>query len=442
MMISIYPHIKFSAQCPQDNAPLTIKNVVIPGMRCLANATCTVCGTAYYVDLPVGQALWSPVMLNQATADIYDPLDIQWFNRLLKEGFLNPVQSEVVPIVHKFYDADRIIIINCLDFLYGHSLLKLLNVQRYLDHHPDLGCCVLVPTQLKHLVPDGVAEIWEFPVPIKDGWKWHHSLQNWINEQVVKRKECYLSPAYSHPSNRTYDLSRFVQNLPDISSQISQHHPIILFNYREDRLWGKTLKFQQRNLQKLYNQLEVIFPEMAFVLVGFGQQNTLKENHAKVFDLTTNKFSVEQDRLWLAYMSVADCAIGIHGSNMLLPSGLAKSTVELVPRSRLGNTVQDFLFGSHPQDCRDALLNYRMLYGDETLSNIQPSTVADLISTCVSMSIMNSAWFKFGEEQEILDFHKIQQKSVFKQAFNYLQSPRAKTFGQKIKAKILNSFSS
>ena len=401
---------------------MEVISLAIPGMRCLADATCPICGDRYYVDLPVGQALWSPIVLNQATAEIHDPLNIRWFSTLLKEGFLNPVEADTVPIVHKFFDAERIVIVNCLDFLYGHSLLKLLNVQRYLDHSPELGCCVLVPTQLVHLVPDGIAEIWEFPVKIKEGWKWYPSLQRWMGQQLTQRKECFLSPAYSHPSNRAYDLRRFVRNLPDISEQTTQYQPIVLFSYREDRLWGRTFAHQRRNLQELYNRLSAVFPGMTLVLVGFGWRNQIRTIGAKLIDLRTDKFDVERDRLWMAYMNAADCVVGVHGSNMLLPSGLARSTVELVPRSRLGNTVQDFLFARAREDNRDALLFYRMLYGNEALSDVRPSTVADMVANVLSYAPLNSEWFKAGENRETREnLESICQRPIFKQAKAYLE---------------------
>lgn len=431
-MIKIFPNIDLSANCPTDGTNLDVIDVIIPGMRCLADTTCPSCGNRYYVDLPVGQAVWSPVILNQATAEIYDTFNITWFGNLLQEGFLNPVHSEVVPVVHKFFDADRIVIINCLDFLYGHSLLKLLNVQRYLDNSPELGCCVIVPTQLVHLVPDGVAEIWEFPIPVKDGGKWYTSLQRWLNQELTKRKECFLSPGYSHPSNRVYDIHRFVRYLPDISEQVRQYQPIILFSYREDRTWGRSLTHQQHNLQKFYNQLSMIFPNMVFVLVGFGQQNQIRATRTKLIDLRTDKFEVERDRLWMAYMSVADCVIGIHGSNMLLPSGLAKSTVELVPRSRLGNTIQDFLFPWAVQDNRDALLYYRMLYGNELLLNLPPSTVTDMVTNVISCARVNSEWFKAGEKPfDSKNLDSICQGTVFKQAVTHLQHQAREPFWQR-----------
>ncbi|MCG8367193.1 MAG: hypothetical protein MJA27_28130 [Pseudanabaenales cyanobacterium] len=418
-MIRIFPDIEFNAQCPIDAAELHIKDVVIPGMRCLADSICPICNTRYYVDLPVGHALWFPTTLNQSTAEIYTQFGVNWFSQRLRESFLEPVEVEPIPIIHKFFDADRIIILNCLDFLYGHSLLKLLNVQYYLDNHPELGCCVLAPTQLLHLVPKGVAEIWEFPISIKEGWKWYLSLQNWMSKQFTNYKECFLSPTYPHPSNQAYDLTRFVRDLPNILDDIEPHRPVILFSYREDRPWGNTLKKQQYNLQKLYNQLSTIFPALVFVLIGFGQQAKIHAAGARLIDLRTDKFCVECDRLWLAYMSAADCAVGVHGSNMLLPSGLARSTVELVPRLRVGNTVQDFLFPWKMKDVRDALLFYRMIYGNNNLSDIDPVKVTDLIVNVLSYSAYNVIIFGEGTSNELRERIRILRESeIYKCALN------------------------
>jgi len=426
-MFRIYPVPEFEANCPVDNENLSVEDILIPGMRCLADTRCPRCGNKYFVDLPVGQAIWSPTTINQATKEVYDDCGITWFSHLLLEDYQSQSRQEIVPVVHKFYDAERIIIVNCLDFLYGHSLLKLLNVQRYLDQYSELGCCVLVPTQLVHLVPKGVAEIWEVPVKIKEGRRWYPSLDNWLKEQFSSRKECFLSKAYSHPDNKFYDLHKFAHDLRDISEEIKGGGPIILFNYREDRNWGESLSRQQRNLQKLYDKLSSVFPDMLFVLAGFGKKNQLTEGKSKITDLRTESFDVETDKLWMAYMSNADCAIGVHGSNMLLPSGLAKTTIELVPRDRMGNTIQSFLFSSEMQDIRDGLLYYRMLYGDDQLTNILPSQVVELVIYMLSLAPINAAWFKVGEDAAAMqDLIRCQQSPVFQQRINY-NKPQAKS---------------
>lgn len=431
-MLKIYPNLDFNASCPQDGATLQKLSVAIPGMRCLADGICPTCNSRYYADLPVSHAIDSPMMLNRDTGVIFDPKNVEWFRHSLEEEFRAPVEEKIVPKVHTFFKCDRIIIINCLDYLYGHCLLKLLNVQRHLDEHPEFGCCVLIPSQLLHLVPEGVAEIWEFPRSISQGGKWYLSLQHWINEKISYYQECYLSPAYSHPSQRVYNLQRFVRNLPDISAKIRDRAPIILFSYREDRPWGKTLQQQQEKLQNLYKHLSRVLPEMLFVLVGFGRENRIQNIGAEVLDLRTEKFEVERDRLWMAYMSVADCAIGVHGSNMLLPSGLAKSTVTLVPRSRLGNIFQDTLFPHFLNDARDILLQYRSIYGTDSLEDIRSSTVAEVALSLIAFQQQESARFKVGEGVEKLPERSIGQQT----ALEYFAPTPSRPLGIREKLKL------
>ncbi|MDV3001983.1 MAG: hypothetical protein N5P05_003589 [Chroococcopsis gigantea SAG 12.99] len=420
-MIKIHPTIDFTARCPKDESELEVKEVLIPGMRCLADVFCPTCSSRYYMDLPVSHALYHPVTLDLQTAEIYAPKNIEWFSEPLRDSYLNPELSTIIPKVHKFFETENILILNCLDYLYGHSLLKLLNVQRYLEHNPELGCCVLVPTSLVHLVPVGVAEIWEFPISFKEGKKWYTHLQKWIKNQIENRQECYLSPAYSHPSHQIYDLDRFVHDLPDLSQELKEHEPIVLFSYREDRLWGKTVKSQERNIQRLYDQLGKIFPEIAFILVGFGSKNQFKSKGKKLIDLRIDKFDIEIDRKWLAYMQNTDCAIGVHGSNMLLPSGLSKSIVELVPRERLGNIYQDILFPHDLSNIRDAFLRYRFIYGKNHLSDVTPENIIELFISMYTYNQYNSCWFSFGENnQSVYDDIKSLDLVKIKNINNYL----------------------
>jgi hypothetical protein len=101
----------------------------------------------------------------------------------------------------------------------------------------------------------------------------------------------------------------------------------------------------------------------------------------------------------MAYMSAADCAIGVHGSNMLLASGLAKSTVELVQQSRLANIFQDILFPHDLSDIRDAFLKYRFIYGNDHLDDVKVSLIANVVTSILAYSDRCSFWFKVGESE-------------------------------------------
>jgi hypothetical protein len=72
----------------------------------------------------------------------------------------------------------------------------------------------------------------------------------------------------------------------------------------------------------------------------------------------------------------ADLAIGVHGSNMLLPSALARATVELIPAARWGNILQASLV--READPLEALYDHRFLYGEDRLTDIPASRVAQL----------------------------------------------------------------
>jgi len=404
-MIKIHPEIEFSAVCPKEGATLHVKGLAVPGMYSLAEASCPVCRSEYYVDLPVGHAVRLQAVLDKDTGDICNqPESVAlWYSSILEDGYSNQSGLDVIPKVTRFFDAKSIVVVNCLDFIYGHSLLKLLNVQRHLYRSPELGCCVLIQPNLAHLVPEGVAEIWEFPLSFKDGWKWHPTLQRWFGEYISGREECFLSRAYSHPSPGLYDLRRFVRDLPDVSGRTEGQSPVVMFSYREDRLWGRTIADQEKNLQRLYDRLAGVFPEMLFVLTGFGRQNVITGADERLVDLRAEGFDADTDRLWLSWMAASDCVVGVHGSNMLLPSGLARAVVELVPRSRFGNSVQDFLFQAGMDDLRDPLLNYRMLYGNDPLTDVRPSAVVDMVANVLSYSRTNATWFKADKDPGMVE---------------------------------------
>ena len=101
-------------------------------------------------------------------------------------------RTETVPIkITGFVERPQVVLVNCLDWCYGDSLHKLFNVQYYLDHCPQLGCCVLIPKEIRHFVPDGVAEILEVDLPTNRYQYWHVSLEEPIRELVNQKEKVY-----------------------------------------------------------------------------------------------------------------------------------------------------------------------------------------------------------------------------------------------------------
>ncbi len=421
-LIPVVPVIEMNATCPSDGFLLKPIRLIIPGIHCLAETKCEKCNQTFYRDFPIGHSLWAPATINISKKELIDPLNMDWYNKTLFDAYLNQNNENIVPVVHKYCLYKKIVIINCLDFIYGHSLLKLLNVQYYLDNYKEIGVCVIAPTAIMHLIPDGVAEIWELKVPFKKMMQWFTSLECWISEKVKQYDEVFLSPVFSHPNNHNYDINRFISSevqIPDVSNSLQ---PVILFVYREDRLWGKSIQQQNANIVSLYKKLKRIFPMMTFVIIGFGKRNNRDIIDTSVIDLRTDFITVEQELKWIAYMRITDCAIGVHGSNMLLPTGYARSVVELVPFGRYGNVVQDFLFANNRSDIRDVLLNYKLIYGNNMLTDVKPLRVVDLVVSNLSFSKINSKWFTtILDNKELLP---ILDSDIYKRCVQYLTKRR------------------
>lgn len=374
-MIPIKPLADDLCMCPRCRGNLVSCTVVINGMRNLLDGRCEKCKTRYYVDLPSGHALFSPVAIDQKSGTVFDPANAQWLSNALAWSMRTKSYVDVPIRFYRKFRHSEIVLLNCLDYLYGHCLLKLLNAQYYVDQRPEVACCVLVPKQLTHLVPDGVAEIWEVDLPLKSFRHWYVSLEQQIAEEIASRDTCYLSVAHSHPHPSRYDLCRFVK-IPTGLERSSDEPARIAFIYREDRLWGATLAQQARNIRMLYKRLKLAFPDIRFIVIGFGKQVSLVDG---MVDERATEFSLEQEQRWLELYAVSDCVVGVHGSNMLLPSGLAKNVVELLPEDRFGNLSQDLLWPHSDVTGNEVLHRVRVLPGRPKLTDIKPALVASVV---------------------------------------------------------------
>ena len=110
----------------------------MPGMRVLADLKCEQCIREYYGDLRTGNALHHPMLLDKVTGQVYDPHNILWLANWLYVSYQQRTSEELSFIIEEFRPLRKVVVLNCLDALYGHSLLRLLNAQYYLDHHPVL----------------------------------------------------------------------------------------------------------------------------------------------------------------------------------------------------------------------------------------------------------------------------------------------------------------
>ena len=398
-MIRLHPIPDVVHHCPFDNAGLEAVGWHIPGMRNLADLRCPACGREFYGDLQAGQALYTPLLLEKKTGEVYDPHDVEWFADWLRRSYAD--QSDEFPgfEAEEFRPLKTPLLLNCLDTLYGHSLLKLLNAQYYIDHAPEYDLIVLIPRFLRWMVPDGVAAVWTVDLPLSRGTVWNDRLAAEIKTRLERYDQVWLSVAYSHPHPRQYAIERFTRVRPFPVGEWCDRlaTPQVTFIWREDRFWGGEGRLgrlrhlagriaawcgfrgislprreQTRRLILLATRLRSLFPKLDFAVAGPGRPGGLP---GWIEDARTEAIDASVEKGWCERYAASHIVVGMHGSNMLLPSAHAGATLELMPQERWGNMVQDLLL---PElDCREALLRYRVI----------PDTtnVAELVRIIISL---------------------------------------------------------
>jgi ribosomal protein L33 len=379
-MISLKPIPETSHECPRCRLQLAPDGWLITGMRNLADLRCGRCGDEFYGDLPAGQALYTPILLNKSTGAVYDDYHVGWFAEWLGESYARRTNEPLRFEIKKFSKIEKkVVLLNCLDTLYGHSLLKLLNAQYY-TNRSDVSLIVLAPPFLEWLLPDGAAEAWIVDLPLRRGTQWNDWLPREIEKRLEPFTEVFLSVGFSHPHPDDFEIERFTRVKPFSLENWAESagKPCVTFIWRDDRLWesspsdeyqnrfGKIKRrFVKRNngtngqLQKVIRFAEALraeIPALDFAVAGIGEAGGLPD---WISDLRLLNLDAAAERAWCERYAQSHIVVGVHGSNMLLPSAHAGAVVEIIGEDRWGNFTQDILF--RPSGFREMFFRYRFV---------------------------------------------------------------------------------
>jgi len=385
-MIEIKPNIEHRSHCPYSDKVLKPVKVLWQGTHvCVVSESPD--GGEIIEELRIGHAAKTPYQIDLAKKAIFS--GDKYAEELLAKPLLNSLQNpqteqlEISQEIFKSYQ--RVIILNCVDYLYGHSLLKLLNAQRHLESNPDLGLIVIVQKFLRWMVPDGVAEVWTVPISLKNGQDYYPSFAEFVEKQSQRFEEIYLSETYSHPSR--FDITKFTK-VPKHSFDDSEKVQIT-FIWREDRLLVNSFLFrvlrklkllqialaiQNWKVQQLFEKILSKLPEAKFVVAGLGTKTKFPK---WIEDCRVERFNEITEKETCQIYSESRLVIGLHGSNMLLPSGLAGMTLDLI-ETRWGNFAQDVLY----QETNPRLASFRYRYLPSQVSqDILANIAAQMIET-------------------------------------------------------------
>jgi hypothetical protein len=399
----LHPVTDADHECPYCRVRLNALGWHVPGMRNLADLLCPACGRAFYGDLAAGQALYTPMLLEKESGAVHDAHGVEWFAGWLRESYARHTDEPVSFEVCEHRRITRhVVLLNCLDTLYGHSLLKLLNAQYYLDRRPEVDLVVMVPSFLAWMVPDGVAQAWVVGLPLRRGAEWNE----WLAREIRRRVEAFahvsLSHALSHPRPDEVDIERFtrVKPFPLGEWDARLRRPAVTYVWRDDRPWraptaatpstrgGRLMRLmgsqsgpagrQARLVSELAKALRRELPALDFAVAGLAEGGAGEQLPDWISDLRRPAPDDDAERDWCARYAASHVVVGVHGSNMLLPSAHAGGVVELIGPERWGNFTQDILFRDDG-DCRETLFRYRFV--DELTP---PSDLARLVALLLS----------------------------------------------------------
>lgn len=384
--------------CPDCDGTLSARSMCVAGMPIIVSASCYGCGRAFDFDWPAGHALLHPVFVDRETEDVHVG-GKDWYARRVV-GCLasrkNPASVEIT-VRGECRPGRDAVLVNCIDFIYSHVLLKLMSVPRHMRESPDDDVVVIVPKFLAWLVPAGVVSI-EVDLPPSRGTEWVEGLDATVDRVLMPSRAVRISPAVSQPEVTNCDLAMLGVDLTPQSLATGDTPLQVGFILRSDRhrLWlgppNLVLRFarrllperlihrlhlrrQHRNYENVARLVRKRHPHARFIALGIGNRGGLPDF---VRDLRTPG-PIREELPWLEDYRRCHIVVGNHGANMLLASLLAGAVVELIPASHLADFGEDLIIpgGSIP-DPKWCLFRYRVL--PEASS---PVTVAETVLSVI-----------------------------------------------------------
>src|SRR6185436_14354173 len=127
-MIRIKPEPENQFFCPKCSQEAEVKEIVMQSIFILANCCCEKCVFEFYQTLPVGHTITNTLTIGKKDANLY-PSDTPstWLTEALLKAVtcISDEKVQIKKIVYKKHDC--VVVLNTLDYLYGHALLKLYN---------------------------------------------------------------------------------------------------------------------------------------------------------------------------------------------------------------------------------------------------------------------------------------------------------------------------
>jgi hypothetical protein len=365
-LIKLKPSIDlgFQEKCPECQGNLIANDFYIFGWRNLAKGVCGSCKKEFVFDMPAGHGICYTTFLESKGNKSYFKEGNSWFTDKFAEKWFEKNQEKIIfNYVKNNKKHEKAIVVNCLDFCYGHSLIKLFSATYYLknNYQQEYDIVILAPKNLLYLMPQEADVVIISQLPFSKMKEFYVDIDGQLKDFFANYSQVCISPTPPHLYAKNYDLK--LMNLPD--PDYSQPIKNVCFAYRKDRFWGLSPRCQKKRIERLFSAIKNKYPDLSFFLVG--EKDDLKFSQF-IIDKRTEKISQETEKEWNKILSGA-LVVGLHGSNIMIASALAKYVIELMSESRYDNSVQASLI-SGKMDSFQLLHKFRYVYGSDNLVNV------------------------------------------------------------------------
>jgi hypothetical protein len=363
-MIAIKPATANHFHCPQCHAAdPVVSRIDMHSIYTLGDCKCKDCELEFYQTLPIGHCINDYVSVGKSDGKVFPGANADfWLIDTLTRAHRGVRNSKVT--VRKVVNEERkdVIVLNTLDYLYGHVLLKLFNYQHHLRNNPELGLIVIVPKAFEWLVPAEASEAWIVDLSLGELAFEHPSLSSFFHDEFKRFDKIWFSMAWSHPDLSSVDIKRMTGIAPFNLDFYTQESPTVTFVLRDDRWWlrsqvgywlyraGRRFKGLRKALYGIVSQqqeqlardtiksVRKQLPNARFFVTGIGEA---KDFDGLATDTRSTKVNEEKELEWCRIYSHSHVVIGFHGSNMLLPTAFSAGCVEILPEDRYSNILQD-----------------------------------------------------------------------------------------------------
>lgn len=361
-MIQIKPYILADCKC-SCGGDYFFSELIWQGLHICEKLICRTCKKVRINSLKVNQSAIEPYTFYPDSGLVFDPHGMvvadNWFSTKLK-SLTQPVLSDVEIEVEAIRKYDDVLILNTLDYVYGHSLLYLLNLQRIIKSEKTSGIVVIVQPMLRWLIPkENVAEIWTVNLGFSDFNNFYPDLSAKINSELTRFRTVTLSKGHIIPANENIDIYNFTGIRPySFSFEPASRGITFIWREDQDRIWIRNIYLlkglKKAGLGKLLipvQYLRVIYlfrllrkklgTKFIYSVAGLGKTGKFP---SFINDQRVKKFNEKEEKRLCQVYSKSTLVIGVHGSGMLLPSAHAGMTISLMPSKRWGNFAEDILF--------------------------------------------------------------------------------------------------